>query len=93
MKKPELLCVSIREAKTNELFTEEQRRSVRFLIYNQRIPCAECGKKAKSMWTLLCQFKALNFNSDSLKESDRSHLPLTPVCKNHSLKPDFKESK
>jgi len=90
-KKQKLLCVTICEAKPNKLFTEEQRRSIRFLRYNEKIECAECGKKRKTMWTMLCQFKAVNFETDTLTEG-QSHLPLTPVCDEHPLHPDWPKS-
>jgi hypothetical protein len=35
---PTLLCVQVLEAKPNQLFSEEQRESVRFLRYNQSHP-------------------------------------------------------
>lgn len=88
-KEKQILCVSICETKPNKLFTEEQRQMVRFLIYNQRIPCAECGRKVKKMWTMLCQFKAVSMNTLVIVESSRSHPPLTPVCSEHPMKPDF----
>ena len=87
-KEKQILYVTISEANPNKLFTEEQRRSILFLIYNKKIACAECGRKVKKMWTMLCQFKAVTM-TDTLDESVKSHPPLTPVCDEHPLSPDF----
>jgi hypothetical protein len=88
-KKAEILYVSIYEAKPNKTFKEEQRQAIRFLIYNKPLPCAECGREKKKMWTMLCQFKAPSMGMITVKESGKSHLPLTPVCDEHLLAPDF----
>ncbi len=85
----EILFVQIFEAKANKLFTEEQRKSIRFLRYNRSIACAECGKKKKTLWTMLCQFQATTFGSFSIIESTKAHLPLAPVCQDHPLAPVF----
>lgn len=46
MKKPvELLQVQILEAKPNKMFTEAERRAVRFLRFNRTVQCAECGRR------------------------------------------------
>jgi hypothetical protein len=44
-----ILAVEILEAKPNSMFTEEQRATVRFLRFNRRVRCAECGKRLKVM--------------------------------------------
>ena len=88
-KKPEILCVQILEAKPNPMFTEEQRASVRFLRFNQTVPCAECGHRRKVMWTMLCEFYAYNFNEPGLvmPKPEKKHPPLAPVCGDHPLEP------
>ena len=90
-KKQELLWVDVCEAKPNKLFTEEQRQTVRFLRYSRTVPCAECGKKRKVMWTMLCQFIATSMGQFALHESGKSHAPLTPVCGDHPIGPDIKK--
>jgi hypothetical protein len=80
------------------MFTEEQRASVRFLRYNQSVPCAECGKKKRVLWTLLCTFNAMSFGQFNLvnlvNESGKDHPPLTPVCTDHPMGPAWpKEEK
>jgi len=87
----ELLWVDIREAKPNKLFPEELRESVRFLRYNQHIACAECGKKARIHWTMLCEFLAKSLGSFVLVDSGLVHPPLTPVCRDHPLAPAWPE--
>lgn len=82
-----LLQVQVLEAKPNKMFTEDVRQTVRFLRYNQSVVCAECGKKRKVMWTLLCEFEAHNLGDFALKQSGKVHAPLTPVCGDHPLSP------
>jgi len=84
-KNTRLLVVEILEAKPNKMFTEDQQRAVRFLRYNRWIACAECGKKRKVMWTLLCEFVAHNMGPFTLRQSGKVHAPLTPVCGEHPL--------
>jgi hypothetical protein len=85
----EPLQVLLFEAKPNKLFTEEQTAAVRFLRYNQSVPCAECGKRSKHHWTVLYSFKATSLvpGMFTLQESGKVHLPLTPVCRDHPLTP------
>lgn len=90
-KPPPLLCVDILEAKPNPLFTEAQRAAVRFLRYSQRVPCAECGKKLWIHWTMLCQFRVQDMGAFAVLPSSKSHPPLTPVCRDHIMAPDWTE--
>lgn len=94
-KAPPILYVEIREAKPNKMFSEQQRAMVRFLLYNQKVACAACGKKAKTMWTMLCQFKAVDFENSIMvaKDFEASFAPLAPVCGDHPLHPDWPEKK
>lgn len=89
--KQPLLWVDICEARPNKLFTEQQRQAVRFLRYNRRVPCAACGKKVRIHMTMLCQFKAgdLGGSFGELKFYPKSFPPLTPVCGDHPVAPDF----
>ncbi len=80
------LCIDIREAKPNKLFTEEQRRWLRFLVYNKKIKCARCNRKVKVMWTMLCEFYAMEMGIHSMSQGEKLG-PLTPVCEEHPLKP------
>jgi len=94
MAKKQILQVRICEAKPNKMFTELQTSLIRFLIYNQAIKCARCGKKKKRMWTMLCQFRAQNFGNLLLDDGGMSFAPLTPVCDDHPVGPDkYKEAK
>ncbi len=83
----DFLYVQILEAKPNKMFTEDQRQSVRFLRYSRYVPCAECGKKGRLMWTMLCTFIAHNLGSFALAQSGKRHPPLTPVCSAHPMGP------
>lgn len=83
------LWVSILEAKPNPMFTEGQRQATRFLRYSHAVPCAECGKKLRLMWTQLFSFRCQNMEEGafSLVHGKTIHPPLTPVCGNHPLAP------
>lgn len=94
-KKPGILVVEILEAKPNPLFTEEQRAGIRFLRFNQWIPCKECGKRRKVMWTMLCEFYAYDMSAHQfeLRKPDKIHPPLDAVCGDHPLAPAWPEKK
>ena len=80
--------VQVAEAKPNAMFTEEQRATVRFLRYSGPVPCAECGRRSKTHWTMLCSFSAMTMGASiRLVESNKVHLPLAPVCRSHLLAP------
>ena len=87
-----VLVVEILEAKPNRMFTEAHRQLVRFLRYEgARVPCAECGKRKKVLWTMLCSFQALDMAMLVPKRSGKIHPPLTPVCQTHLLAPEMEE--
>lgn len=88
----DFLWVDIVEAKRNKLFTEEQRQSVRFLRYNRSIRCAECGKRRRVMWTMLCTFLASSPAGFTMARGTKRHLPLTPVCGAHPIGPALEEA-
>lgn len=81
--------VLLYNAKPNAMFTDEQTQAIRFLRYNQAVPCAECGKRSKQHWTVLYSFKATSMvaGAFTLQESGKVHMPLTPVCRDHPLYP------
>lgn len=84
--------VSIFEAKPNKMFTEEQRELVRFLRYSgATVPCAECGKRKATHWTMLCSFQAVTITTIVPLKSGKVHIPLTPVCQSHLLAPEYDE--
>lgn len=89
----EPLYVNICEAEPNPMFTEEQRSWVRFLIYNRKVACAECGKESKKMWTMLLEFRASTLGEGTfvVPKGDKVHPPLTPVCEDHPLSPEIPE--
>ena len=71
----------------NPMFTEERRRLIRFLRYDKSVPCAECGKRNKAHWSMLCTFIAKSMGNSFFLESGKVHMPLTPVCQDHLLAP------
>jgi hypothetical protein len=79
--------VQILEAKPNPMFSEAQRQSVRFLRYSRHVPCAECGKKKRLLWTSTFTFIAHHFGALVMTQSGKSHPPLTPVCTDHPMSP------
>ena len=83
----QILQVQILEAKPNKLFSEAQRAAVRFLRFNRSVPCTECGKRRRVMWTMLCEFYAYDFNTPgfTLVKPDKKHPPLDAVCGAHPL--------
>jgi hypothetical protein len=82
---PEPLMVALYEARPNKLFTEEHRRTVRFLRYNQLVACSECGRRSKTHWTVLFSFEAQSLGFLVPKRSGKVHRPLDPVCRSHIL--------
>lgn len=81
-----VLMLWLCEAKPNKMFSEEQRAAIRFLRYSAAVPCAECGRRKRTLWTALYSFKALNMGTLVPIESDKIHLPMTGVCQSHILK-------
>lgn len=82
--------IGVLEAKPNTIFTEEQRAAVRFLRYDGAVACAECGRRTKSHWTMLCSFEAKTFPKGlalTLADSGKTHLPFSPVCHAHPIAP------
>lgn len=94
-KAPEILCVQILEARPNPMFTEEQRSWVRFLCFNQATPCAACGKRKRTLWTMLCEFKAVDMDGSIMvaKDYPQAFAPLTGVCNDHPIRPNVERAK
>jgi len=82
---PTPLVVGLYEARPNKMFTEDQRRTVRFLRYNQLVACSECGRRSKTHWTVLYSFEAQSLGFLVPKRSGKVHRPLDPVCRAHIL--------
>lgn len=82
-----LLWVDVLEAQPSPMFTEDQTATVRFLLYNRKVACAECGKKRKNHWTCLYEFEVKPMGPFTLTGSGKIHPPLTAVCTDHLLMP------
>ena len=80
--------VEVREARPNKMFSEEQRALVRFLRFSSAVPCAECGRRSKTHWTMLCEFKANTMAQFSIIPGKRL-WPMAPVCTKHPMAPAF----
>jgi hypothetical protein len=87
----DLLTVEVLEPKPNPMFTEATRQWVRFLRFNHYVPCAECGKMKKTLWTMLVEFYAFSMDPEIIfsETLEKKHAPLTPVCGDHPLAPAF----
>lgn len=85
------LVVGLYEAKPNPMFTEEHLQLVRFLRYNVAVACAECGRKNKALWTMLCSFQALDMAVLVPLRSGKVHPPLTGVCQKHLMAMETQE--
>jgi len=91
--KPNFLAVEILEAKPNRMFSEDMRQLIRFLRYNQPVPCQACGKKARIHWAFLAEFDAIDFGRSQFVATSfgKAFAPLTPVCQDHPLQPPLKK--
>lgn len=97
-----LLCVEISETPTDRNVSEGERVAVRFLHYNQPVKCALCGASRTKLKTMLCAFLAIDTESGkpggrgdgvgeaySPKKEGTKFPPLTAVCEDHQLSPDW----
>ena len=78
--------VEYREAKPNKMFSPQLTALLRFATYRKAVPCAECGKKRKAHWTMLCPFRATSPVGFGL-EPGNLRAPGDPVCSDHPLVP------
>lgn len=81
------------EAAPNKMFSELTRACVRFVRYEEKVPCALCGKQSKKHWTCVVRFKAANLDNCmfEVKLSPHYFAAGTPVCDDHPTQPDEKE--
>jgi hypothetical protein len=80
------------EAKPNKMFPDWLTARVRFLRFRKAVVCAECGRKRKHHWTLLCAFQAHTMAKFIPAKSGKVHAPLTAVCRDHLLAPEIVET-
>jgi len=77
-------------AKPNPMFPPELTALLRFVRFPKHFPCALCGAKKRTHWTMLCEFIAHNPgpNTFSLSAATGTAFPaLTPVCSDHFMQP------
>jgi hypothetical protein len=79
------LLVEFLPPKPNPFFTEEQHRATSFIRYSKPVPCAECGRRRKVMWTQRWSFCVMEESTYTLRPSAKIHIPGTPVCTSHIL--------
>lgn len=88
-----LYMIDILEAKPNKMFTEQQRALVRFVrSYGQSMTCAHCGKKKRTLWTMLTPFRAVDLSGIVAVKGEELLAPLTLVCTEHLMQPEFVKS-
>ncbi len=89
MKNPDYNEVYLMEPQPNRMFPDWMHKRLRGLRYAVAVPCACCGKKSKTHWTLLMSFKACipGRHQFKLDPEPTVHLPMTPVCRGHILVP------
>lgn len=81
--------VSIGEPADNPLFDEVQHAITRFMTFIKPVKCAHCGKMTKKHWTQLVFFRVAEPFVVVLHPSESQYAPLTPVCTDHILQPEF----
>jgi hypothetical protein len=72
------VLVTFSNPKPNPMFTEEQHKATLFLRFSKPVPCAQCGRRRKLMWTQRWSFFVM-------LPSAKVHIPGTPVCTSHIL--------
>lgn len=87
--KPLRYGVSVLAPKENKMFSQVQHAITRFLKFIKPVKCAHCGKMKKNHWTQLVFFRVMDSSRFTLVASDALLPPLTPVCTDHILKPEF----
>lgn len=72
------------------MFSEVQRASIRFVTYQEKVPCAICGKQKKKHWTGVVRFKACDLSGMVfVVKMPRKWLAAgKPVCTDHPLQTD-----
>jgi hypothetical protein len=80
------------EAAPNRMFSELTRACVRYVRYEEKVPCALCGKQSKKHWTCVVRFKAASLNDSMfiVKLSKNWFKARQPVCCDHPTQPDEK---
>lgn len=81
--------VSMGEPADNPMFDQTQHAITRFLTFIKPVSCAHCGKKRKKHWTQLTFFRVMEQKAFTLEKSEAQFPPLTPVCTDHILHPEF----
>lgn len=74
------------------MFSELTWACVRFVRYEEKVPCALCGKQSKKHWTCVVRFKAANLKDSmfEVKLSKSWFKAGQPVCDDHPMQPDEK---
>ena len=89
---PDYCEVDLGVPRPNKMFPDWATERVLLLSYTKPVPCAHCGKLRKKHWTMLMAFSVATEpgpgdNPCVVQEFNEVHLPLTPVCGKHCLRP------
>lgn len=81
------------EAKPNKMFSALTTACIRFVRYQESVPCVLCGKRSKNHWTCVVRFKAANLGMTRMVVTlGRNYLKAgAPVCRDHPTQPDERE--
>lgn len=89
------ITVQVFDAKPNKMFPDWLTERTKFLRFSEAVPCALCGKKRKTHWTLACRFRACKVEDQMfvVKMDKRVFQPGNQVCRDHLLEPVFDKPK
>lgn len=87
----EVITIQWYHAKDNPMFPKELTVLLRFGKTKTYEPCAYCGKKKQTRWTLLCPFKLVDFDKQFLIAQTEPQVfqPCQLVCTDHVLRPEI----
>lgn len=80
-------------AAPNRMFTDLRRACILFVRYDEKVPCALCGKQSRTHWTCQVRFKTVDLKNTFLEVVlPKRWTPAgKPVCRDHPMQPDEKE--
>lgn len=81
------------KAKENPMFDQITHDCMRFVRYEEAVPCALCGRQSKHHWTCIVRFKTADIEKGffTLQMSLRWFPAGKPVCRAHIMQPDRAE--
>ena len=71
------------------MFPEWMTQRLRFMKYMIAVPCAHCGKRSKSHWTMTMNFRVAEERGFEIVPGNTVYQSLTSVCSKHMLHPEL----